>query len=188
MNKTTFPESASNNEWARFLYYLGRIKAIQLEYTEAHKNLVQSLRKAPQKSAVGFRHTVLKLSITVELLLGNIPERQTFLQPSNKKALAPYLLLTQGTYRASHVLVDLGWIDLDLGSSPGWWAAFVPSCTQARWWNMPNLSQPNPVANLMLPSVHIIVLLWIQFIGLQLKENMVSYGILELVLILDVLN
>ena len=96
MNKTTFPETASNNEWARFLYYLGRIKAIQLEYTEAHKNLVQSLRKAPQKSAVGFRHTVLKLSITVELLLGNIPERQTFLQPSNKKALAPYLLLTQG--------------------------------------------------------------------------------------------
>lgn len=95
VNKTTFPESASNNEWARFLYYLGRIKAIQLEYTEAHKNLVQSLRKAPQKSAVGFRHTVLKLSITVELLLGNIPERQTFLQPSNKKALAPYLLLTQ---------------------------------------------------------------------------------------------
>ena len=26
-------------------------------------------------------------------------------------------------YRASHVLVDLGWVDLDLGSSPGWWAA-----------------------------------------------------------------
>ena len=96
VNKTTFPETASNNEWARFLYYLGRIKAIQLEYTEAHKNLVQSLRKAPQKSALGFRHTVLKLSITVELLLGNIPERQTFLQPLNKKALAPYLLLTQG--------------------------------------------------------------------------------------------
>merc|ERR1712156_709477 len=26
VNKTTFPETASNNEWARFLYYLGRIK------------------------------------------------------------------------------------------------------------------------------------------------------------------
>ncbi len=97
VNKTTFPEAASNNEWARFLYYLGRIKAIQLEYTEAHKNLVQSLRKAPQRSALGFRHTVLKLSITVELLLGAIPERQTFLLPSNKKALGPYLQLTQGT-------------------------------------------------------------------------------------------
>ena len=29
------------------------------------------------------------------------------------------------TYRASHVLVDLGWVDLDLGSSPGWWATTV---------------------------------------------------------------
>lgn len=55
MNNTTFPESASNNEWARYLYYLGRIKAIQLEYSEAHKHLVQSLRKAPQYSAMGFR-------------------------------------------------------------------------------------------------------------------------------------
>ena len=145
MNKTTFPESASNNEWARFLYYLGRIKAIQLEYTEAHKNLVQSLRKAPQKSAVGFRHTVLKLSITVELLLGNIPERQTFLQPSNKKALAPYLLLTQGTYRASHVLVDLGWIDLDLGSSPGWWAASVATYCPRRVMEHPKSKSTKPI-------------------------------------------
>ena len=28
-------------------------------------------------------------------------------------------------YRASNVLEDLGWVDLDLGSSPGWWAATV---------------------------------------------------------------
>jgi len=95
VNKTNFPESASNNEWARYLYYLGRIKAIQLEYSEAHKHLVQSLRKAPQQSAVGFRHTVLKLSIIVELLLGEIPDRQTFLQKANKRALAPYLQVTQ---------------------------------------------------------------------------------------------
>ncbi len=96
MDKTTFPESASNNEWARYLYYLGRIKAIQLEYSEAHKHLVQSLRKAPQSSAQGFRNTVLKLSITVELLLGDIPERQIFRQKDNMAALAPYLQLTQG--------------------------------------------------------------------------------------------
>ncbi len=95
MNKTVFPESASNNEWARYLYYLGRIKAIQLEYSESHKHLVQSLRKAPQYSAIGFRHTVLKLSVTVELLLGDIPERQVFLKKANRKALAPYLKLTQ---------------------------------------------------------------------------------------------
>ena len=96
VNKTVFPDSASNNEWARYLYYLGRIKAIQLDYSEAHKHLVQSLRKAPQYSAIGFRHTVLKLSVTVELLLGDIPERKVFLQKANRKALAPYLKLTQG--------------------------------------------------------------------------------------------
>jgi 26S proteasome regulatory subunit N3 len=33
--KTTFPETASNNQYARYLYYLGRIKAVQLEYSEA---------------------------------------------------------------------------------------------------------------------------------------------------------
>jgi 26S proteasome regulatory subunit N3 len=33
--KTTFPEQASNNQYARYLYYLGRIKAVQLEYSEA---------------------------------------------------------------------------------------------------------------------------------------------------------
>ena len=32
---------------------LGRIKAMQLDYTEAHKHLLQSSRKAPQNSAQG---------------------------------------------------------------------------------------------------------------------------------------
>ena len=63
----------------RFYYYQGRIKATQLDYSEAHKYLVQSSRKAPQNSANGFKQHVTKLSITVELLLGNIPERQVFL-------------------------------------------------------------------------------------------------------------
>ena len=78
--KSTFPEQASNSEWARYYYYLGRIKAIQLAYSEAHSHLLQSGRKAPQSSAPGFKQHVAKLSITVELLLGNIPERQVFLQ------------------------------------------------------------------------------------------------------------
>jgi len=46
--KSTFPDQASNNEWARYYYYLGRIKALQLDYTEAHKHLLQSARKAPR--------------------------------------------------------------------------------------------------------------------------------------------
>ncbi|XP_058805255.1 probable 26S proteasome non-ATPase regulatory subunit 3 [Phymastichus coffea] len=93
--KSTFPETASNNEWARFLYYLGRIKSARLEYSAAHKYLVQALRKAPQTAAVGFRQTVQKLAVTVELLLGDIPERQIFRQAALRRALAPYFQLTQ---------------------------------------------------------------------------------------------
>merc|ERR1712240_517070 len=93
--KSTFPDQASNNEWARYYYYLGRIKAHQLDYTEARKHLLQSARKAPQNSAAGFKQHVAKLSVTVDLLLGNIPERQTFVAPEVKQSLAPYLQLTQ---------------------------------------------------------------------------------------------
>lgn len=95
VSKSTFPESASNNEWARFLYYMGRIKAAQLEYSEAQKYLQQALRKAPQHSAVGFKQIVQKLCITVELLMGDIPDRHLFRQPSMRKTLAPYFQLTQ---------------------------------------------------------------------------------------------
>lgn len=95
VSKCVFPETASNNEWARFLYYLGRIKAARLEYSVAHKHLVQSMRKAPQNAAVGFRQTVQKFLIVVELLLGDIPERQVFRQASMRRSLAPYFQLTQ---------------------------------------------------------------------------------------------
>ncbi|XP_022660421.1 26S proteasome non-ATPase regulatory subunit 3-like [Varroa jacobsoni] len=95
VSKVTFPEMASNNEWARYLYYLGCIKAIQLYYTDAHKNLLQAIRKAPQHSALGFKQTVYKLAVTVELLLGDIPDRTTFRQPALRKSLAPYFQLTQ---------------------------------------------------------------------------------------------
>ena len=40
------------------MYVSGRIKAVQLEYSEAHKNLLQAVRKAPQHTAVGFKQTV----------------------------------------------------------------------------------------------------------------------------------
>jgi len=53
VSKTTFPESAPNSETARYLYYLGRIKAIQLDYSEADQHLFSAIRKAPT-NAVGF--------------------------------------------------------------------------------------------------------------------------------------
>ncbi|KAJ0058535.1 hypothetical protein NL108_016626, partial [Boleophthalmus pectinirostris] len=95
VSKSVFPEVANNNEWARYLYYTGRIKAIQLEYSEARRTLTNALRKAPQHTAVGFKQTVHKLLIVVELLLGEIPDRLQFRQPSLKRSLHPYFLLTQ---------------------------------------------------------------------------------------------
>ncbi len=41
-----------------YLCIAGRIKAIQLDYSEAHKNLMQAMRKAPQQTAYGFKQTV----------------------------------------------------------------------------------------------------------------------------------
>ncbi|KAH9369257.1 hypothetical protein HPB48_012333 [Haemaphysalis longicornis] len=57
VSKSAFPDAASNNEWARYLYYLGRIRAIQLDYSEARRHLLQAIRKAPQHAALGFKQT-----------------------------------------------------------------------------------------------------------------------------------
>lgn len=97
VSKSVFPESASNNDWARFLYYLGLIKAIQLDYSEAHKNLMNATRKAPQPQhvAIGFKQHVYRLAVVVQLLLGEIPDRKTFREPVLKKTLVPYYKLTQ---------------------------------------------------------------------------------------------
>ncbi|KAK1875613.1 26S proteasome non-ATPase regulatory subunit 3 [Dissostichus eleginoides] len=72
VSKSVFPELANNNE-----------------------TLTNALRKAPQHTAVGFKQTVHKLLIVVELLLGEIPDRLQFRQPSLKRSLMPYFLLTQ---------------------------------------------------------------------------------------------
>lgn len=47
---------------------------------------------------------VHKLLIVVELLLGEIPDRLQFRQPSLKRSLLPYFLLTQGT--SSHAQIS----------------------------------------------------------------------------------
>jgi len=96
VSHTQFPENAANNQVARFLYYLGRVRAIQLRYTEAHEHLTAATRKAPSSAcALGFSQTATKLLLVVELLMGDIPERATFRQPTMEVALQPYFLLVQ---------------------------------------------------------------------------------------------
>ncbi|KAI8341521.1 proteasome regulatory subunit C-terminal-domain-containing protein [Chlamydoabsidia padenii] len=96
LSKSTFPENAGNNQAARYAYYLGRIKALQLDYTSAHTFLTQAIRKAPQNNVTaGFQQSVNKFFLVVQLLMGEIPERSLFRQPVLKKALIPYLHITQ---------------------------------------------------------------------------------------------
>lgn len=92
---TTFPESRSNNEHARYLYYLGQINSIQLHYSDAYNHLTQALRKAPQHGALGFRQAANKLLVIVQLLMGDIPERSVFRQNGLKRSLKPYFQLTK---------------------------------------------------------------------------------------------
>ena len=92
-SKVQLPEHQSNQQFSRYLYYLGRIRAIQLEYTDAKQCLQQALRKAPQRSALVFRITATKWTTLVLLLLGEIPERTMLKQPGMKEALLPYYLV-----------------------------------------------------------------------------------------------
>ena len=96
ISHSQFPTAASNNQIARYLYYLGRIRAIQLSYTEAHDHLIGATRKSPSTmNAGGFYQASTKLLIVVELLMGDIPDRATFRQPNLEHALQPYLHLVQ---------------------------------------------------------------------------------------------
>ncbi|KAL1959549.1 hypothetical protein VTO42DRAFT_1584 [Malbranchea cinnamomea] len=96
ISHSEFPPDASNNQIARYLYYLGRIRAIQLQYTEAHQHLTGASRKAPTThNASGFYQASMKLLVVVELLMGDIPDRAIFRQPALERAMHPYFLLVK---------------------------------------------------------------------------------------------
>ncbi len=57
------------------IHIAGLIKAIQLDYSEADKNLMNAIRKAPQNTAVGFKQHV-SYCILVKLVK-KLKEKQT---------------------------------------------------------------------------------------------------------------
>lgn len=93
--KSKFPEQASTNALARHLYYLARVKIVQLHYSAALDYLTQSLRKAPPNAATGFLQTVQKLIVVGNLLMGDLPERSVFREAKFKRSLMPYLALVR---------------------------------------------------------------------------------------------
>lgn len=76
----------------RLLYYQGRIRAVQLEYSDAKDALTQASRKAPA-SARGFRIAVAKWLTVVRLLLGEVPPRSELAAPELRAGLKPYFHL-----------------------------------------------------------------------------------------------
>lgn len=46
---------------------MGRIHALQLDYTDAYTKLMQSSRKVPQNTAMGFQRAAQKLVIIVQV-------------------------------------------------------------------------------------------------------------------------
>lgn len=88
-------ESHLPNEFARYYYYLGRIQAIHLNYADAYVNLMSASRKAPTVCARGFRSQVQNLAVLVQLLMGEIPERNVFRDKTISWKMRPYLELTR---------------------------------------------------------------------------------------------
>jgi len=95
-SKTQLTSNQHRNvhQFCRYLFYIGKIRAIQLDYTESKEKLQQALRKVPS-GAKGFRITLHKWLCMVHLLLGEIPERTHFTTPGMRRALKPYFSLTQ---------------------------------------------------------------------------------------------
>jgi 26S proteasome regulatory subunit N3 len=95
LSKTKYHENVSTYEDSRYLFYLGRINALQMNYSEAFKHLTNSIRKAPEKCANGFKTIVQKLLIIVELLMGEVPDISTLFNNTNTdvRQLKSYLEL-----------------------------------------------------------------------------------------------
>ncbi|PKI82995.1 26S proteasome non-ATPase regulatory subunit [Malassezia vespertilionis] len=112
VSRAPFPRAkASNAQVARYDYYVGRIRALQLNYSDARAHFQQAIRRAPQQGlladalaakepntnplAAGFLQTAYKFLIIVELLMGDLPERSVFRIPLLRRALAVYLPIVQ---------------------------------------------------------------------------------------------
>lgn len=96
VEKTEFPDEATNSVVARYYYYLARIQTIQLDYSSAHECVITAIRKCPQtKHALGFLQSATKLKILIQLLTGEIPELSSFDDVKLTKSLRPYSEVTK---------------------------------------------------------------------------------------------
>ena len=96
ISKTKYTENISTYEDARYLFYIGKIEAIQMNYSDSYAHLSSSFRKAPEKTGQGFKNLVNKYLILVQLLMGEIPDIKSLMK-SNRvvdyEEFKPYLLM-----------------------------------------------------------------------------------------------
>lgn len=96
IEKVEFPANISNSIEARYYYYLARINAIQLNYSDAQNFVTSAIRKSPTTSnSVGFLQASYKLNVLIELLTGDIPELEYFKKPGFEQILKPYQEITK---------------------------------------------------------------------------------------------
>ena len=65
---------------------------------------------------------------------------------SREVTFTPYVAVVYPyrIYRVAHLLANLGWVDLNLGSSPGWWAATVATYCPSRMVEHPKSKSTEP--------------------------------------------
>ena len=83
------------------------------------------------------------MAVTVSSMPNHIKEMKG-IQSFTKIAKDDLVDDFQGMYRVSHVHLDLGWVDLDLGSSPGWWAPTVATYCPCRVVEHPKSKSTKP--------------------------------------------
>jgi 26S proteasome regulatory subunit N3 len=96
ISKTKYIENISTYEDARYLFYIGKIEAIQMNYSDAYTHLSSSFRKAPEKTGDGFKNLVNKYLILVQLLMGEIPDIKSLMKSNRVRdfeEFKSYLLL-----------------------------------------------------------------------------------------------
>nr|WRH23619.1 Fructose-1-6-bisphosphatase [Naematelia aurantialba] len=94
--RVTFPTNVNQAQSVRYMFYLARLRAVQLNYASASTLLNNSIRRAPKDEvAPGFVQLLHKYLIVVTLLTGVIPDRTIFRKPVLKQALIPYFQIVQ---------------------------------------------------------------------------------------------
>ncbi|KAH9261372.1 hypothetical protein BASA81_000004 [Batrachochytrium salamandrivorans] len=97
-SKAKFPlDQVGNNSQIRYLYYMGRIQALQLEYSASLASLLHAIRKLPANSQAfrGLKLRLYTLATVVTLLTGELPERAWFSQGDFQDQLLPYFDLVK---------------------------------------------------------------------------------------------